>query len=63
MSLPARQQRVLERMEDGLRAAEPHLASMFGIFARLNVAEPVTTERLTPGRAGAGRRAPPCTRW
>ncbi len=48
MSLPARQQRVLERMEDGLRAAEPHLASMFGIFARLNVAEPVTTERLIP---------------
>jgi hypothetical protein len=36
MSLPASQQRVLDRMETRLRAGEPHLASMFGIFARLN---------------------------
>jgi hypothetical protein len=47
MSLPASQQRVLDRMEHRLRADEPYLASMFGIFARLSTGEPVTTERLT----------------
>ena len=50
MSLPASQQRVLERMENRLRAGEPHLASMFGIFARLNAGEPVSTERVASGR-------------
>jgi len=47
MSLPASQQRVLDSVENGLRAGEPHLASMFGIFARLAAGEPVSTEHLT----------------
>lgn len=46
MSLPASQQRALGSIESRLRAADPHLASMFAIFARLNVGEPVATERL-----------------
>jgi hypothetical protein len=50
VSLPASQQRVLDRMETRLRAGEPHLASMFGIFARLNAGEPVSTERVASGR-------------
>ena len=36
MTLPAAQQRVLDRMEDTLQASEPELASMFSIFHRLN---------------------------
>jgi hypothetical protein len=58
MSLPASQQRVLDSMENRLRAGEPHLASMFGIFARLNAGEPVSTERLAAGRRW---RRPPGT--
>jgi Protein of unknown function (DUF3040) len=50
VSLPASQQRVLDRMENRLRAGEPDLASMFGIFARLNAGEPVSTERLAAGQ-------------
>jgi hypothetical protein len=40
MSLPASQQRVLGSIEGRLKAADPHLASMFAIFGRLNVGEP-----------------------
>ena len=50
MSLPARQRRVLARMESGLRADEPQLASMYGIFAQLASGEPVRTERLAASR-------------
>ncbi len=50
MSLPASQQRVLDKMESRLRTGEPHLASMFGIFTRLNAGEPVSTERVASGR-------------
>ena len=46
MSLPASQQRTLGSIEGRLRAADPHLASMFAIFGRLSVGEPVATERL-----------------
>ncbi len=46
MSLSASQQRALGSIEGRLRAADPHLASMFAIFTRLNVGEPVATERL-----------------
>jgi hypothetical protein len=46
MSLSVSQQRALGSIEGRLRAADPHLASMFAIFTRLNVGEPVTTERL-----------------
>ena len=50
MSLPACQQRALDRMESALRASEPRLASMYAIFGRLNVGEPVGAERLTRKR-------------
>ena len=39
MSLPASQQRVLDRIEDALKKREPRLASMFAIFTRLNIHE------------------------
>ena len=50
MSLPACQQRALNRMEGALRASEPHLVSMYTIFGRLNAGEPVSVERLTRKR-------------
>ena len=50
MSLPACQQRVLDRMEGTLRASEPHLTSMYAIFARLNTGEPIGAERLARKR-------------
>jgi Protein of unknown function (DUF3040) len=50
MSLPAWQQRVLDRMEIALQASEPHLASMFAVFARLNAGEPVSPEPLARPR-------------
>ena len=50
MSLPACQQRALDRMEGALRASEPHLASMYTIFGRLNAGEPIGAERLTRKR-------------
>jgi len=46
VSLPAAQQRVLDRMEGALQASEPHLASMFTIFTRLTADEPVGAEPL-----------------
>jgi hypothetical protein len=39
MSLPASQQRVLDRIEETLKRREPRLASMFAIFNRLNIHE------------------------
>ena len=50
MSLPACQQRALDRMEGVLRASEPHLASMYTMFGRLNAGEPIGAERLTRAR-------------
>jgi len=50
MSLPAGQRRALGSIEARLRAADPDLASMFGIFARLNVGEPVAAEPLVSRR-------------
>ena len=50
MSLPACQQRALNRMEGALRASEPHLASMYARFGRLNAGEPIGTEQLTRKR-------------
>jgi hypothetical protein len=46
VSLPAAQQRVLDRMEGTLQASEPQLVSMFSIFARINADEPVGAEPL-----------------
>jgi hypothetical protein len=59
-SLPASQRRALDTIEGTLRAADPHLASMFAIFARLNVGEPVPTEPLTY-RPKLGRQRPHTT--
>ena len=39
MSLPASQQRVLDRIEEALKHREPRLASMFAMFNRLNLHE------------------------
>jgi hypothetical protein len=50
MALPACQQRALDRMEGALRASEPHLASMYAIFDRLNAGEPIGMERLARKR-------------
>jgi hypothetical protein len=49
MSLPASQQRVLDRIEETLKRREPRLASMFAIFNRLNIHERVPwIEALKP---------------
>ena len=50
MSLPAAQQRVLERMEGALQVSEPQLVSMFSIFTRINAGEPVGAEPLARPR-------------
>lgn len=64
MSLPANQQRVLDGMERALQASEPHMASMYAIFARLHEgtepvgAEPLQRRRwrgLQPGTGQSGR--------
>jgi hypothetical protein len=39
MSLPACQQRVLDRIETALQRREPRLAAMFAMFTRLNTNE------------------------
>jgi hypothetical protein len=53
MSLPASQQRVLDGMERALQASEPHMASMYAIFARLNEGtEPLGAEPLQRRRSG-----------
>ncbi len=41
MSLTARQQRILNHMERALRARDPRLTSLFGIFTRLTSHEPM----------------------
>jgi hypothetical protein len=46
VSLPAAQQRVLDRMEGALQASEPQMAGMFAIFTRLNADDPVGAEPL-----------------
>ena len=50
VSLPASQQRVLDRMEGALQASEPQLVSMFAIFTRINADEPVGAEPLARPR-------------
>ena len=37
-------------MEGALRASEPHMTSMYAIFARLNAAEPIGAEQLARRR-------------
>lgn len=63
MGLPAGQQRVLDSIEDALRAAEPKLASMYAIFARLTRGEARPAREELPERSSlrswsaASRRA------
>jgi len=48
MSLPARQQRALDRIDQTLAVDDPRLGSMFAIFARLTLDEPMpATERVS----------------
>ena len=63
MSLSARQQRTLGSIESRLRADDPHLASMFAMFSRLSVGEPVAMERLVsrPGLRLSPPRLAACT--
>lgn len=50
MSLPARQQRALDRIEKTLLADDPRLGSMFAIFTRLTWHEAMPmTERVRSG--------------
>jgi hypothetical protein len=50
MTLPASQQHALDAIDDGLRSAEPQLASMFGVFTDLTRLETMpTVETLPPG--------------
>ncbi len=53
MSLPVGQQRVLDDIEDALKASEPRLASMYAMFTRLtkNEMRP-RREELPGGRLG-----------
>ena len=50
MTLPAAQQRVLDRMEGALQASDAQLASMFSIFTQLNADEPLSLEPLARPR-------------
>ena len=57
MSLPARQQRVLDRIEHSLHVCEPHLKSMFAVFTKLTGDEEMPRlEQLRP-------RPLPFPRW
>jgi hypothetical protein len=47
MSLPPRQQAVLDQIERVLQAADPQLKSMFAAFARLAPAEAAPAEAIT----------------
>lgn len=50
MSLPACEERILHHMETALRAHEPRLAAMFGVFSRL------TRDEQMPGIERLQRR-------
>lgn len=68
MSLPTSQQRILDGIEDGLRAHDLRLASLFATFTRLTRQEEMPrVEQLKPGGAmgplpGSLRR-PGLLRW
>lgn len=57
MSLPARQARVLARIEHSLHASEPRLTSTFAIFAKL------TREEEMPRLEELGSRRLPFRGW
>jgi hypothetical protein len=56
MSLPARQQRALDRIEYSLHVCEPHPKSMFAIFAKLTGGEEIPRPKeLQPPVAAVSR--------
>jgi hypothetical protein len=57
MSLPARQQRVLNRIEHSLHVCEPHLTSMFAVFTTL------TGDEQMPGLEELRPRSLPFPSW
>ena len=68
MSLPASQQRILDRIERKLRDSDPRLISLFSIFTRLTRDEdmPRAEEiraRLARSGAWIGRRTAPARRF
>jgi len=50
MSLPPRQQLILDQMEQALRAADARLASMFTAFGRVAQAQAMPSAEVIPGR-------------
>jgi hypothetical protein len=57
MSLPAAQQRVLDRIETALQDSEPRLASMYSIFTRLTSSELRPRPEELPARRWPSRLA------
>jgi hypothetical protein len=51
MSLPDRQQRILDQIEQVLQAADPRLKSMFAAFARLPPRDNVPVAKVVPARS------------
>ena len=59
MALPASQLHALDAIDDVLQSAEPHLATMFGVFTQLTRQEAMpTVETLPPGRWWTRYRLP-----
>jgi hypothetical protein len=51
MSLPDRQQQILDQIEQVLLAADPRLTSMFAAFGRLPTRDPVPVTKAIPARS------------
>jgi hypothetical protein len=51
MSLPDRQQQILDQIEQVLQAADPRLTSMFVAFARLPARDTVPVTKVIPARS------------
>jgi hypothetical protein len=52
MSLPRRQQMILDQIEQALQAADPRLKSMFAAFHRSSSAQAAPDSEVIAGRAG-----------
>jgi hypothetical protein len=68
MGLPARQRRILERIENALLGSDPRLAALFSIFTRLNRDEDMPRVEQVRARvaiivARLGRRLAAFGRW
>ena len=68
MGLPARQRRILERIEGALRGSDPRLAALFSIFSRLNREEEMPRIEQVRARAAiilarVGYRLVSFARW